>query len=146
MTEKSSTEHKDLMPFIIFRNHLEMMGRMVESSCKLSHTMLAASRKSAEKAFAATDEEPAATSDAPSFPAMSDLIPSTEDLQTAASAVATAMNEAAVRAIAHASGTRDEDDDNDAPIPAQPKKVYKPSISAAKKATSRSTSRAAARK
>lgn len=124
MTESSTKNPKEPLPFTIYRNHVEMMGRLVESQCKLGMMMLRAGEKTAAPAAKAVADT------AEAMPAMKDFIPSTDDLQVAAKAVSKAMNEAAVRAIAHAA--KDDDADN-AAVPDQPKRTFKPSISAAKK-------------
>lgn len=124
MTESSTKNPKEPLPFTIYRNHVDMMGRIFESQCKLGMMMLRAGEKTAAPATMAVSD----TADA--MPALKDFIPSTDDLQVAAKAVSKAMNEAAVRAIAHAA--KDDDADN-AAVPDQPKPTFKPSISAAKK-------------
>lgn len=129
MTTENKKESQDSLAFAMYRNQLDMMARIIDSSCKMSLMMLEATRKSEQQVITTLSEHIDASTQ------IQDMIPSTEDLQSAANAVTKAMNEAAVRAIAHAAGKQEEAAADNAGVPAQPNTKYKPSISAAPKKT-----------
>lgn len=109
-TEKTDAQPRPAMPFVIYENQLELMSRLVASSCRLATSVLESSKttQSQVSAALAQQEEGAKTMAAA-------IIPSTGDVEAATKTVTSAMNEAATRALAAQSGSADDKPDSPAP-------------------------------
>jgi hypothetical protein len=93
MAQDNHDMTKEPMPFVIYRNNLEMFGRIVESSCQLSLAWLKGLERAEETIVAAMPDRDSAS------PFTANLIPSPDDLRNSAAAVASAMNDAARRRL-----------------------------------------------
>lgn len=94
--DDTGDSHKTLMPFVVYQNNLEMFGRMVQSTCALSLSILEATRRHNSQLSEALAQETPAQAFAEG------MIPTTDEMDRAAAIVASAMNDAASRALASA--------------------------------------------
>lgn len=109
--------HRETAPFTMFYNGLEMYGRIIESSCKISMNMVTAAERAntdiTKNALQAVEQVTEAASQATpkaetsTETLSSEMIPSTGHLESSAEAVASAMNLAAQRKL----GAITEDDE-----------------------------------
>ncbi|MEM9421547.1 MAG: hypothetical protein AAF986_03420 [Pseudomonadota bacterium] len=89
-----SHDAKELMPFIIYHNSLDMVARLIKSSCDLSLAILDSTKQSQTRVAQALSNETPAQAFADG------MIPTTDEMDHAAQVVASAMNDAAGRALA----------------------------------------------
>ncbi len=131
----SSSTDKELMPFVIYQNSLEMFSRVMKSTCDLSIAILESSKRSEEQVAKALSHETPAQAFAEG------MIPTTDEMDHAAKVVASAMNDAATRAL---SAVNNEEKDAKAPAAAAPQKPSAPSAPRLPKSVVKSASKPAA--